>query len=32
MATVPVVQVWEGILLVPLSGMLDSARTANTWG
>lgn len=27
MATVPVVQVWEGILLVPLIGMLDSART-----
>lgn len=27
MATVPVVQVWEGILLVPLIGMLDSSRT-----
>jgi PAS domain S-box-containing protein len=27
MATVPVVQVWEGILLVPLIGMLDSGRT-----
>jgi len=27
MATVPVVQVWEGIMLVPLIGMLDSART-----
>ena len=27
MATVPVVQVWDGILLVPLIGMLDSART-----
>ena len=27
MATVPVVQVWEGILLVRLIGMLDSART-----
>jgi PAS domain S-box-containing protein len=27
MATVPVVQVWEGILLVPLIGALDSART-----
>jgi rsbT co-antagonist protein RsbR len=27
MATVPVVQVWEGILLVPLIGTLDSART-----
>jgi len=27
MATVPVVQVWQGILLVPLIGMLDSART-----
>ena len=27
MATVPVVQVWEGIILVPLIGMLDSART-----
>jgi len=27
MATVPVVQVWEGVLLVPLIGMLDSART-----
>lgn len=27
MATVPVVQVWEGILLAPLIGMLDSART-----
>lgn len=27
MATVPVVQVWEGILLVPLIGLLDSART-----
>lgn len=27
MATVPVVQVWEGILLVPLIGMLDSDRT-----
>lgn len=26
MATVPIVQVWEGILLVPLIGMLDSAR------
>ena len=27
MATVPVVQVWEGILMVPLIGMLDSSRT-----
>src|SRR5438132_1001862 len=27
MATVPVVQVWEGIVLVPLIGMLDSQRT-----
>jgi rsbT co-antagonist protein RsbR len=27
MATVPVVPVWEGILLVPLIGTLDSART-----
>jgi PAS domain S-box-containing protein len=27
MATVPVVQVWDGIILVPLIGMLDSART-----
>jgi anti-anti-sigma factor len=27
MATVPVVQVWEGILLVPLIGTLDSKRT-----
>jgi PAS domain S-box-containing protein len=27
MATVPVVQVWEGILLVPLIGTLDSTRT-----
>lgn len=27
MATVPVVQVWEGILLVPLIGSLDSQRT-----
>jgi len=27
MATVPVVQVWEGIMLVPLIGMLDSERT-----
>lgn len=27
MATVPVVQVWEGILMVPLIGTLDSART-----
>jgi PAS domain S-box-containing protein len=27
MATVPVVQVWEGILLVPIIGMLDSSRT-----
>jgi PAS domain S-box-containing protein len=27
MATVPVVQVWENILLVPLIGTLDSART-----
>ena len=27
MATVPVVQVWEGVLLVPLIGMLDSQRT-----
>lgn len=26
MATVPVVQVWDGILLVPLIGMLDSQR------
>jgi len=26
-ATVPVVQVWEGIVLVPLIGMLDSQRT-----
>jgi len=27
MATVPVVQVWEGILLVPLIGVLDSERS-----
>jgi PAS domain S-box-containing protein len=27
MATVPVVQVWEGMLLVPLIGSLDSQRT-----
>jgi rsbT co-antagonist protein RsbR len=27
MATVPVVQVWDGIMLVPLIGMLDSERT-----
>jgi PAS domain S-box-containing protein len=27
MATVPVVQVWEGVVLVPLIGMLDSQRT-----
>ena len=27
MATVPVVQVWDGIILVPLIGMLDSERT-----
>ncbi|MCY3023179.1 MAG: PAS domain S-box protein [Planctomycetota bacterium] len=27
MATIPVVQVWEGIVLVPLIGTLDSART-----
>jgi rsbT co-antagonist protein RsbR len=27
MATVPLVQVWDGIILVPLIGMLDSART-----
>ena len=27
MATVPVVQVWDGIILVPLIGMLDSTRT-----
>ena len=27
MATVPVVQVWEGVLLVPLIGTLDSSRT-----
>jgi PAS domain S-box-containing protein len=27
MATVPVVQVWEGIVLVPLIGTLDSERT-----
>jgi rsbT co-antagonist protein RsbR len=27
MATVPVVQVWEGVLLVPLIGTLDSQRT-----
>lgn len=27
MATVPVVQVWPGILLVPLIGMLDSQRS-----
>lgn len=27
MATVPVVQVWEGIILVPLIGTLDSQRT-----
>jgi rsbT co-antagonist protein RsbR len=27
MATVPVVQVWQGIMLVPLIGMLDSSRT-----
>lgn len=27
MATVPVVQVWEGIVLVPLIGTLDSMRT-----
>ena len=26
MATVPIVQVWEGILMVPLIGMLDSTR------
>src|SRR5579862_4237770 len=27
MATVPVVAVWDGVLLVPLIGMLDSERT-----
>ena len=27
MAVVPVVQIWEGILLVPLIGVLDSMRT-----
>jgi PAS domain S-box-containing protein len=27
MATVPVVQVWEGVVLVPLIGMLDTQRT-----
>jgi rsbT co-antagonist protein RsbR len=27
MATVPIVQVWEGIVLVPLIGTLDSQRT-----
>ena len=27
MATVPVVQVWEGIVLVPIIGTLDSQRT-----
>jgi PAS domain S-box-containing protein len=27
MATVPVVQVWEGVVLVPLIGTLDSMRT-----
>jgi rsbT co-antagonist protein RsbR len=27
MATIPVVQVWEGIVLVPLIGTLDSQRT-----
>jgi len=27
MATVPVVRVWEGVVLVPLIGMLDSQRT-----
>lgn len=27
MASVPVVQVWEGVVLVPLIGTLDSART-----
>ena len=27
MATVPVVQVWEGVVLVPIIGMLDSQRT-----
>jgi PAS domain S-box-containing protein len=27
MATVPVVQVWEGVMLVPLIGVLDSVRT-----
>jgi PAS domain S-box-containing protein len=27
MATVPVVQVWEGVILVPLIGVLDSERT-----
>lgn len=27
MATVPIVQVWEGVLLVPLMGTLDSQRT-----
>jgi len=27
MSTVPVVQVWEGVVLVPLIGTLDSART-----
>lgn len=26
MATVPIVQVWEGVVLVPLIGMLDSQR------
>ncbi len=27
MATVPIVQVWKGVVLVPLIGTLDSART-----
>jgi len=27
MASVPIVQVWEGVVLVPLIGMLDSQRT-----
>ena len=27
MATVPVVQVWDGVVLVPLIGTLDSQRT-----
>ena len=27
MATIPIVQVWEGVVLVPLIGILDSERT-----